>query len=255
LILSGKKILVTRASHQAEEFVRLIEQSGGTAILFPTIEVVATDSWEQCDVAIDNLYMYNGLIFTSANGVEFFFQRFNERRCDRTTLTSKKIFVVGEKTGQTVERQGLMVTAMPEQFTAADLAKTIDHEDLHGKTFLFPRGNLGKDILQDTLKLLGANVDAVTVYRTRPPKQQDVEKIKRELFDGNIDVVTFMSPSTVKNFVALFSIDEQKLIDGKTRIAVIGPVTAAAVKETALEVDCIAKESTIESLLQSITTE
>lgn len=252
MTLSGKNILVTRASHQAQEFVRLIEQSGANAILFPTIEITPPLSWEKCDTAIDGLYMYDGLIFTSRNGAEFFFQRYSERGEDTAILKAKKIFAVGEKTKQTVEQQGLKVTVMPEKFTSSDLAKAIEQEDLHGKSFLFPRGNLGKDILQDNLKLLGAHVDAVTVYQTEPPKQQDVDNIKKMLFNEKIDIITFTSPSTFKNFIELFTNDERKFINQKSAIAVIGPVTAEAIEKAGLEVDVIAKESTVESLLRTI---
>ena len=250
--LSGKKILVTRSARQAGEFVRAIEGSGGTAILFPTIEIVPPASWDGCDKAIGNIYMYNGMIFTSVNGVEFFFRRMHEREGRLNNLKSKLIYVVGEKTQQAVEQQGLDVTLMPDKFTSADLARKLQTEDLHGKTFLFPRGNLGKDILQDNLKLLGASVDQVTVYQTVKPQQEKIEEVRAMLMNGEIDVATFTSPSTFNNFAALFS--KQDMIDvcRRTKIAVIGPVTEKAVREAALTADITARQSTIESLVEAI---
>jgi uroporphyrinogen III methyltransferase/synthase len=252
MTLSGKKFLVTRSTHQAGDFVHAIEQNGGTAILFPTIEIVPPASWDACDKAIGNIYMYNGLIFTSVNGVEFFFRRMRERDGRSNNLKSKLIFVVGEKTQQAVEHHGLNVTLMPDKFTAADLARKLQSEDLHGKTFLFPRGNLGKDVLQDDLKLLGASVDSVIVYQTVKPQQDKVEEVRAMLLNGEIDVATFTSPSTFNNFTALFS--KQDLIDvcEKTKIAVIGPVTEKAVRAANLNAHITARQSTIESLLEAI---
>ena len=77
--IANKTILITRAAHQAPEFADALRRLGGTPVLFPTIEIVAPASWDECDRAIDALYMYDGIIFTSRNGVEFFMRRLHER--------------------------------------------------------------------------------------------------------------------------------------------------------------------------------
>jgi uroporphyrinogen-III synthase len=252
LSLSGKKILVTRAAHQAVELVRAIEQCGGEAIVFPTIEIVPPPSWETCDRASDNMYMYDGLIFTSTNGVEFFFRRLNERNASTNDLTTKMIFVVGDKTKDAIERHGLKVTLVPERFTAFDLSKQLGQEDLHGKAFLFPRGNLSKDTLPAALKFLGASVDSIVVYHTTKPKQENVDEVKSMLLNGDINILTFTSPSTFNNFAALFSTSELADTVRRTKIAVIGPVTAKTVEDAGLEADIVSKESTIEAMVGAI---
>ncbi len=250
--LSGKKILITRAADQADELGDLVRRHGGTPVLFPTIEIVPPVSWDECDRALQNLYMYDGLIFTSANGVTGFMQRLNDFQVGVAAIKPKMIFVVGEKTKRAVEEHGLSVTLMPERFTASDLAKTLDHRDLHGRTFLFPRGNLGKDILQDNLKLLGAQVDSIVVYQTTKPGNAHVVTVRESLLNSAIDVATFTSPSTFQNFIALFTKEELQTFFSHTLIAVIGPVTAKAVKEEGFEADIMATESTVESLVDSV---
>jgi uroporphyrinogen-III synthase len=250
--LSGKTILITRAVHQATEFVQAIERYGGNPVVFPTIEITPPASWEACDRAIDGLYMYDGLIFTSSNAVEFFFKRLSEREIPFQDLKSKTVFVVGEATKQAVEQHGLSVTAMPEKFTAFDLVKALHQEDLKDKCFLFPRGNLGNNNLRDNLKILGAQVESVIVYQTQRPAEQNINQIKSMILQEKIDIVTFTSPSTFKNFAVLFSSDELKHLQQHVKIAAIGPVTAEAVEEFNLEVDILSKESTTDSLIQSI---
>lgn len=250
--LNGKNILITRAAHQSNEIAELVKQRGGIPILFPTIEIVPPASWDECDRALERLYMYDGVIFTSGNGVEHFLGRLKEKEGSSAALKQKMIFVVGEKTKLSVEQNGLSVTLMPERFTAFDLASAVDQRDLAGKTFLFPRGNLGKDILQDTLKLLGANVDSVVVYRTQKPKDENVQPIRSLLLEGTIDVAAFTSPSTFHNFAELFTRDELVKIFGVTSIAVIGPATARSTAAAGFEADVIATQSTIESLVDSI---
>jgi uroporphyrinogen III methyltransferase/synthase len=251
--LTGKTILITRAAHQAEDLVSRIEQLGGTPILFPTIEIRPPDAWDACDRAIEALYMYDGLIFTSTNGVELFTRRMEENGHSIKELQSKIICVVGEKTQRTVERLGLKVTAMPAKFTAVDLATTLQQENLQGKTFLFPRGNLANDTLPEMLKRLGAAVDAVTVYRTQKPKQENTGAIRTMLLNGKIDVATFTSPSSVHNFVALFSLEEVRRFHNRCKFAVIGPTTRAAFLEIGIEVDIVANKSTMQGLVESIT--
>src|SRR5512142_1170609 len=130
--LKGRTILVTRAAGQADDLVRAVEARSGTAVVFSTIEIAPPASWEACDKALDGLYMYDGFLFTSRNAVEGFFRRMEERGAGAGQLGSKKIFVVGAKTRDSVERRGVRVTMMPDKFTAADLAKMINQEDLTG---------------------------------------------------------------------------------------------------------------------------
>ena len=252
MTLAGKTILITRAPHQAEEFVQKITQSGGIPFVFPTIEIAPPQSWEACDRALDSLYMYDGLIFTSTNGVDFFWRRLTERGIAFEELHSKIMYAVGEKTKQAIENHGCNVTIVPEKFTALDLGRTLQQEDLHGKCFLFPRGSLGNTFLADSLKLLHAQVDQVIVYQTLRPKQENIDQLRVKLLSGGIDVATFTSPSTVKNFAALFTPAEFNEIKQRTTIAVIGPVTAAAAEKIGLAVDIEAEQSSVDSLMQAL---
>lgn len=250
--LAGKTILVTRAAQQADNLVHLIEQNGGKAITFPTIEITPPDSWQPVDKAIESLHMYDGMIFTSANGVEFFFQRMNVHEVSLDEIKNKLLFAVGDKTKQSLEHLGLTITAVPEKFTAQDLARMLQQEDLQGKSFLFPRGNLSNDSLPATLKTLGAHIDTITVYKTVKPKLENIQRIRSLIQYGGIDVATFTSPSTFRNFTTLFSRVDLKNFFSKTKIAVIGPATAKAVQDAGFEPDIVAKKSTVESLVVTL---
>lgn len=250
--LTGRTILITRAAHQANELVQLIDQNGGTPVVFPTIEILPAETWDGCDKAIDSLYMYDGIIFTSTNGVEFFMRRMKERGKEASELKAKMICSVGETTRKAIEQTGLRITTMPEKFTAVDLATKLQQENLNGKTFLYPRGNLANDTLPEILKRLGASVDAVTVYRTQKPSPEETENIQSMLLAGEIDVVTFTSPSTVQNFVALFSAAVVRRFQQQCAFAAIGPRTAAALKQLGLQPDIVASESTVQGLVRAI---
>jgi uroporphyrinogen-III synthase len=161
------------------------------------------------------------------------------------------IFAVGEKTKQTVEKFGLKVTAVPETFTAHDLSTMLQREDLHGTTFLFPCGNLSSNSFSEKLKTLGAHVDPLIVYCNKRPNPTDVNITRSKLTNGTIDVVTFTSPSTFKNFCSLFPEDYRHL-NRYTKIASIGPATQRAIEDGGLDVDILAEESTVEGIVRSI---
>jgi uroporphyrinogen-III synthase len=252
MTLSGKTILITRPVHQSENFIRLVERLGGIPVLFPTIEITPPASWDACDRAIDNIYMYDGLILTSSNGAEAFVNRMIDRGNDLKDLRGKLVYVVGEKTKHTVEKHGCAVTAMPEKFTALELSRIIQQEDLRGKCFLFARGNLGNSFLADSLKLLGAQVDQIVVYETTKPAAEQIDGVRSKLLNGEIDFITFTSPSTVTNFCSLFSAPEIGTMQRQLKVAVIGPVTAEAAEDAGFTVDVLADQSTIESMVESI---
>lgn len=253
--LQGKTILVTRSAHQAERFVEVIDQSGGRAVVFPTIEIYEPASWDACDKAIAELPSYDSLIFTSANGVEFFLRRMVMLEHSPTALLeSKRLFVVGEKTKEIFDQWGLSVTSMPERSTGADLATMIAKSGITGRKFLFPRGNLGQDTVAQILTSAGATVETICVYETRRPTQDDVAPLYARLVNGEIDVVTFTSPSTVKNFASLFSEEMIQRVYQRTRFAVIGPVTAEACTALGVPATIVAAQSTIESLIHAIAT-
>ena len=250
--LSGRTVLVTRAALQAGELVREIRSAGATPVLFPTIEIQPAGSWDECDRAIDGIAVYDGLIFTSTNGVRYFCERWTGRKLPISGFRSKLICVVGERTRQTAIEVGLDVTVMPQNFTASDLARMLAQEDLNGKRYLFPRGNLGDDALPGHLSMLGALVDCVIVYQTTKPLPGNLDAVRTMLLEGGIEVATFTSPSTFNNFVSLFTADEIATFRPRTLIAVIGPSTSAAIKRYGMSVDIAPAQSSVEALVQSI---
>jgi uroporphyrinogen III methyltransferase/synthase len=250
--LSGKKILVTRALHQATEFVQKIQAANGIPIIFPTIEIQPVSNWEKCDNAIDVLYMYDGLLFTSVNAVEYFFQRYKGKNRTVDDFHKKLVFAVGDKTKQMLDERGVIVTVIPEKFTSFDLVKTLEHEDLQGKSFLFPGGNLTKDTLSDNLRILGASVDFVPVYSTVIPDQRNVDTLHRQLMEHEIDIMTFLSPSAFRNFVTLFSIERTRVYTENTLIAAIGPTTSQMIGQFGIKTDIVPSQSTIEALVEAM---
>lgn len=250
--LEGKTILITRAEHQALEFGELIRNAGGTPVFLPTIEVVPPASWDECDRAARSLDQYDGLIFTSANGVEFFFDRLHKLHLFADSVKSLATYAVGPRTRSSLERYGLAVTPIPEQYTAEQLSHVMANANLQDRKFLFPRGNLSRDDLAGFLRSCGASVDAITVYQTGMPRSESNDRAQDLVRRGNVDVATFTSPSTVQNFIEMFSTEEVRNFHRKTKFAVIGPTTHSALRTVGFEADIVARKSTVSGLLESI---
>jgi uroporphyrinogen-III synthase len=251
--LDGKRILITRARHQADPLIRSIEQAGGVAVVFPTIAIVPPRSWEDCDRKLDGLYMYDGLIFTSANAVSAFLARCKERNIELAEFMKKRVFAVGEKTKEILTTAHLPVTGVPEHTTAPEIARLLDNEDLTNRAFLFPCGNLAGNELSERLRTLGASVDRAVVYDTVLPSEAEVAPLANELLRDAIDVATFMSPSAFRNFMTILGDDRGRAIAGRLTIAVIGPTTADAVRRAGFRPAIVARAATAESLVESIT--
>jgi uroporphyrinogen-III synthase len=248
-MLTGKTILITRSINASSEIQERLESQGASVVCLPTIEITAPDSWDDCDETIWKLAEYDCVCFTSKNTVEKFVQRIRFIRPQAlNTLATRNLYAVGEKTKSTLEANGFTVQPIPQKYSAENLAQSFYGQNISGRHFLLPKSNIAFDVLPNELRSLGAVVDEIVIYKTVVPESENLEHVRVFLTDGKIDIVTFFSPSSVRNFIEMIGVDAlQRMI-----IAVIGPTTAEAVKEAGLEVDIVAKQQTAESLVQGI---
>ncbi len=252
--LLGKTILVTRPREQASELVAEIERCGGRVVLFPTIDITDPGSWQECDQAISHLNIYDGIVFTSANGVRRFFERCEQKELGLDSWKHPYVYAVGERTRHEIEKRGVPVRFVPATYSSVSLSQYFTGKNLEGERFLIPRGNLGRDEIVDTLTGLGAIVDSVTVYNTVLPNSNGVEQLWQQLIGGGIDVVTFTSPSAAINFAALLSGKGILEAPWHAKIAAIGHTTADAILGLGLPVDMVARESTAKGLVDAVVT-
>lgn len=249
-VLAHRRIVVTRPRAQAQRFIDLLEQQGAEVLEFPTIEVVPMASYERLDAAIDQLATYHWLIFTSVNGVEYFTERFRARQKEITSLRHLQLATIGPATAQAVEALGLRVHAVPEEYRAEALVTVLG--EVNGKRMLLPRAEQARAVLPKELQALGAQVDEIAAYRTVLPQATAVQDVRALLQAGHVDMVTFTSSSTVRNFAALFPADELLTLCRHTRIGCIGPITAETVKEYGLVVTVQSTVYTIPAFAQAI---
>lgn len=245
--LFGRRILVTRALEQAGAFAGILEKNGAEVVAFPTIKTMGPPSWAPLDKAIKNLASYDWAIFTSVNGVKYFFQRLDKLGLDARELKGVKICAVGPMTAKAIERLHLKVDLTPGEYVAEGLLSSLGKRGIKGKRFLLPRALKAREVLPEEIRALGGHIDIAPAYRTVKPAKAAGE-LRRLFEEKEIDAVTFTSSSTVTNFVSIFKKSEIKgLLEGVT-IACIGPVTAKTAVDGGLVVDVMPGKYTIPAL-------
>jgi uroporphyrinogen III methyltransferase/synthase len=249
--LKGKRILITRPAEQAKDFIEALKAQGAEPISFPTIRIIAPRGWSKVDNAIENLSGYDTLIFTSVNGVKFFFQRLKEKGKNIGALKKLKMVAIGPKTAAAIERRHLPVDIVPQKFQAESVVEALEKKGITGKQFLLPRAEKARDVLPKEITKRGGHINVVTVYRTGKG-EGNIQEVK-ELFQKKlIDVITFTSSSTVQNFVEL--LDEKNIsrtIKGAA-VASIGPVTAATALSLGIKTDIMPSKYTVSGLVKAI---
>lgn len=250
--LFGKRVLVTRAREQASALSRKIEELGGEAYEYPSIKVAQAQDQSQLDKAIDQASSYDWIIFTSVNGVKFFFKRMRELKKDVRSLGQVKICAIGPVTKRHLEDKGLIVDFMPEKFVAESVLDGLAPLLNKGDKVLLPRADLARPILLDALLDLGMDVTEVITYNTLF-ENKNQEEIIDILQEKKIHLITFTSSSTVMNFLKIFEDDERRnqLLEG-IKIACIGPITAATAEKEGLKPDFVAEDYTVDGLIEVI---
>jgi uroporphyrinogen-III synthase len=273
--LTGKTILVTRSAGQSSQFTSLLQEQGATVLEMPTLEITPPSTWEPLDQAIATLQEFDWLILTSANGVDYFFDRLIALGYSPQTAAQIKIAVVGKKTAASLQQRGLQPDYIPPNFVADSLVEHFPEGDrLAQLKLLFPRVETGgREVLVKELRAKGATVMEVPAYEsgcasTVPPE------VLEAFQQGAIDVITFASSKTVRCFCQMLGVGRQGAgVGGWNQggssspnssllipdaplatplIASIGPQTSITCQELLGRVDIEAEHYTLEGLTQAI---
>jgi uroporphyrinogen III methyltransferase/synthase len=253
--LFGKRIVVTRSREQAGELVDLLEDRGAEAIEAPAIRIAPPDDLEALDRAVAQAGTFDWIVFTSANGVDYFMSRLLEGRGDVRDLKGVRICTIGPSTAARLSRYGIKVDLTPAEYRAEALAESLKQTGpLDGARVLLPRADIAREMLADELRAAGARVTEVAAYRTvLGGGDRDTDHdVYRMLLEKQIDAVTFTSASTVRNFVQILG--EEPAVDllRTTVVASIGPVTAEAAQQLGIETTVMPSTYTIPALVDAL---
>jgi uroporphyrinogen III methyltransferase/synthase len=245
--LSGKRIVVTRSREQASELSERLEELGAETIEFPTIRIEPMPALEGSPVFGCLPLDYDWIIFTSANTVACLLAALKANGGDIRALGAAKLAAIGPATAESLAGMGLIVDYVPGEFVAeAVLAGFPDNPA--GKRILIPRAEVAREVLPEELGARGAEVTVLPVYRT-VPDGEGADELKARFENGQVDVVTFTSSSTVRNFHDAIG---DVPMDGVT-VACIGPVTALTARELGYDVRVTADTYSVPGLIGALT--
>lgn len=243
----GKRVLITRPRAQAGEFAAALAAAGAAPVFLPVIEIVPVDDFSILDCALQSLDQYDWLVLTSIHAVDAFFQRFTVLEI-KSIPAQLRVAAVGARTANALSVHGIRADHVPQEYSAEGMLFGLK-ENIHNKRFLLPQSNLANRTLADGIRLAGGVVDEVIAYQnvTASLDMHGLEELR-----AGVDVVTFASPSAVRNFIHLLrenGLDPFNLA-GAPLFACMGPVTRKAAEEAGFRNLAEAKEYTTDGLVK-----
>jgi uroporphyrinogen III methyltransferase/synthase len=256
LPLFGKRIVVTRPEHQADETAGAIRDRGAEPVLVPAIAIGDPPDPAALERSLAALGTYDVVAFTSANGVDRAMDVLARTHRDARAFGGALVAAIGPGTEAALTRRGIFADVVAKEFRGEGLARSI-LEALSGrsktgaKRVLLLRALVARDALPDALRAAGIEVDVTAVYETRGASPPSIAKLAADLEAGTIDAVTFTSSSTVTELCHALGARAGALL-AKAVVAVIGPITAETAREHGVRVDVSAEPYTVAGLLDAL---
>jgi uroporphyrinogen-III synthase len=235
--LAGKRILITRARHQAGRLAEALEAQGAEVLRLPTIEIIPPETYSHLDAVLEVISGFDWLIVTSANGAAALAERMQFLRIHPHQLQHLQVAAIGPATAVAVGHIGLKVCAMPEEYVAEAVVAMLK-ERVAGQRVLLARAAVARDVIPEQLRKCGADIHVVEAYRTVIPADS-IEQVRTLFGEGEPlpDAVTFTSSSTVINFFALLAAAKVERPQGLRAVS-IGPVTTRTLHQHRWEPAC-----------------
>lgn len=249
LPLAGRRILVTRAAHQAGKLSEGLRTLGAEPVEVPVLEIEPLDDLGPLDRALGSLHRYHWAIFTSANAVPIVAARTQDLGIALADL-SPRIAAIGKATAQAVETfLHLKASLTPKEYVAeslvAELAPLVT-----GKQVLLVRAEIARDVIPDALRSAGATVDVVDAYRNVMP--QSAPDLLRRALEQGIDAATFTSSSSVMHLIEAARAAGIAFPLPVVKAVSIGPITSQTLRENGWEPAAEASPSDIPGLIKAV---
>jgi uroporphyrinogen III methyltransferase/synthase len=243
------KILITRPRTQNLFLSQKLRELGATTVELPTIAILPPENADRLDRSIGKLSDYDWVVFTSVHAVRFFSKRMKALGQPFDKFSKTRVAAIGPATAAALELLGRKPDHVPGEYLSEQIALGLG--DVKGKRILLPRADIASKRLPQLLTEHGAEVEEVVAYRTVLPNDLSSDRLRSVLNQG-IDVVTFTSPSTVRNLAQIVGANELEALLKKVKVACIGPVTAEETRRLGVHVDIVAKNHTIDDLVEAI---
>jgi len=250
-VLSGKRVVITRAARQSVELVENLGKLGATPILLPLVAFSAPEDFSPLDAALDRLEEFDWIIFTSENAVRAVVKRAEVRGNLRNVAGRRsRAAAVGPTTAAAAERAGFLVNYQAQTHNGAALANELG-EKLRDQTVFLPRSDRANPDLPPLLRNYGAEVTEVVAYRTVTPVNLD-EKKTAAIVNGEVEAILFFSPTAVEHFVELVGPEKLRDLQNRVAITAVGPITANALRQSGVGTLLVAEDTTADAAITAL---
>jgi uroporphyrinogen-III synthase len=226
--LAGRRVLVTRARHQAGKLSEGLRALGAEPVEVPVLEIQPPANYDPLDRALGKLNQFDWAIFTSANAVRAVADRASHLSIKLKTSAPRQVAAVGGATADAARKIGLEVAFIPEFYVAESLLEALAGQ-LTGKRILLARAAIARDIIPDTLRQKGAVVEVIDAYQNGLPAEAP-EELRRAVAQP-IDAATFTSSSTVTHLAAAAAKAGISFPLQSVPAISIGPITSLTLRE------------------------
>jgi uroporphyrinogen III methyltransferase/synthase len=253
--LFGRRIIITRSPDRARELADALENLGAETLVAPTFRLVPPDDPEAVERATASMDRFDWIVFESAVAAARFLGALARSPRDLRAFGRTSICAVGPSTADQLHAAGLKPDVVIPELGVDTVANAMAaHAQIDGRSILVVRPDDERNVVSDALAARGATVTDLLAYRTEadPPDSPAAQQIYRMLLDGQVDAVTFTSPTAVRRFASLIGDEQAADLLGTTVVAAIGPVTAAAAAELGIRATVIAETFTVDGLVQAL---
>ncbi len=251
-LLTGRRIALTRPAATSADWRTRLEVLGAEVVELPLIKVSKDVNLHTLAEVFQELTQYEWLVFTSVNGVKYFFEEFHRVFDDIRALGMVRIAVVGEATAAAVREQRLRVDLQPKKATAEELAKELtSRESMDSAKVLVVTGNQNREVLLEKLNEARAIVDQLPVYKT---EETDLaaDPLAGDFRAKGADAILFASPSAAQSFFDQAATLKLSAKAKRPLAGSIGPTTTATMKQLGLPVDFEAADASLDSLVAAL---
>jgi len=250
LPLTGRRVLVTRAAHQAGKFSKGLRALGAEPVEVPVLEIRPPESFELLDAAIREMNSYNWLILTSANAVQALAERASFLGMSLRDLVPPPVAAIGKATAEAAHKIGLNVSLIPESYVAESLVEDLLANRVSGQRILLARAAIARDVIPDALRAAGAEVDVVEAYRNALPDAAP-EMLRSALAKG-LDAVAFTSSSSATHLAEAAAKAGLAWPFENVPAISIGPITSRTLRDLSWSPAAEADPSDISGLIAAV---
>jgi len=244
--LFGQTILVTRSESQSKGLIDQLEQLGAHVLSQPAIKISKPDSWTAVDSAISEIDAYDWLVFSSSNGVRYFFERLSELALDARALSGNKVAAIGPGTARTLSEFNISADLIPDEYRAESLVESLKPHAVQGERFLLLRASRGREVLTEGLRSAGGKVDQVVVYNSNDIGSL-LPEIEQKIESGEVTLVTVTSSAIARSVMNLLGTHAETI-----QFASISPITSETLRGLGKSPEIEASEYTMDGLVSAI---